>query len=137
MDAADLIPLAIIAVIVVIWVVMRRKAPGLIGLDEDRSRQRLDHVRLEPCRACGRGFMEQYFRRWRYFFSFGFTPAFIYLIGRPDEYRCTSCGSISGEERNGRRITRISLSQNVPAAFILSFISLMLLGGAIILIIDT
>jgi hypothetical protein len=137
MDAADLIPLAIIAVIVIVWIVMRRKAPDLIGLDEDRSRQRLDHVRLEPCRVCGKGFMEPYFRWWRYFFSFGFTPAFIYVVGQPDEYRCTSCGSTSGEQRDGRRLTRISLSQNLPVAYVVSQVAMLVIGGAIILIVAT
>ena len=137
MDAIDLIPLAFIAVIVIVWINMRRRAPHLIGLGKDRNRQKLDHVRLESCQVCGDGFMEPYFRWWRYFFSFGISPAFIYVLGQPDEYRCTGCGNTSRERRSQRRTTRISLSQNLPIAYVVSQIAILVLGAAIVLFIVT
>ena len=133
----EIIPFAMIAVILLIWLFIRTRKPDLKGLDTGRMRFRLDHVELERCHICGDGFMEPRFRWWRFFFCFGFFPFFIYVLGQPDEYRCTSCGHASETGNRQGIATRISLSQTLPAAYVVAQIVMLILAGAVLIMMLT
>ena len=135
MDVPELIILGWIAIVVVVWLIIRRKRPGTVGLDNDRNKQKLDGMRLAQCQLCNQGVMEPKFLWWRYFFTLWIPLGRVYVIGRPDEYRSTACNHVENPERKGGIITRVSLSQHFPLAFVVSQIVLFVLWFFILVLV--
>ena len=107
-----------IILVLVVWIFIRIKKPNLFGLTKNINEQRLDKVRLEVCSVCKKGVLEPKFAWWRYFFGIGIPPIF-YVVGSPNEYRCTNCNQVVHHFKKGI-ITRISLAHKLPIIVIIA-----------------
>ncbi|MHC5037867.1 MAG: hypothetical protein ACYTHM_11180 [Planctomycetota bacterium] len=97
----------------------------------------LDGVRKFKCPFCDERSMEPWFPWWRYFFNVSLPPAFIYVMGRPVEYRCANCNQATKTlgYRRPPALTRISLRHSLPRGFIIAFVVQFLLALLILVLV--
>ena len=107
-------PLAWVALGTAAWLIIRRKRPEWIGLGSDFNKQKIDGVKYEPCPECKDGRLEPIFHSLKKRNTISIPPGLIYVVGTPDEYRCTRCGYTAPGNSFPRRFTRISLAQRLP-----------------------
>lgn len=116
MHTPEIIIILWIFVVLGVWYYIRRKKPGLIGLDKYLNKQRLDGVKFSSCPECKVGYLEPKFKWWQYTFLIS-TPIGFLLIGKPYEYNCTNCEFIKdGSDKKGI-LTRLSLSHKLSKPF--------------------
>lgn len=127
---SDIFALCWIAIVVVIWLLIRRYRPEILGIGKNFNDQRIDGVRHRTCPGCNEGLLEpQFYKRKR---MIGIPPGFIYVVGHPDEYICSKCKhKIRGSEFGGK-FTRISLAS--PLSKISAAKTILLFIGALIVI---
>ena len=135
MHIAEILILVWIVIAVAIWLIIRKKKPYWLGLGKSRNLQKIDGVQLEKCPKCNEGDLESVFKWWRYFFSIGLPPGFIYLFGKPDKYKCLKCYDESPAKPGFKLLTRISLVHRLPKMFVIAFITQFIVGAAIVVII--
>ena len=98
-----------------IWLIIRKKRPEWIGLGSDFNKQKIDGVKYDPCQKCGVGRLAPIFHSFEKRHTITIPPGLVYVIGSPDEYKCTNCGYIAKGNQFPRRFTRISLAHRLPA----------------------
>lgn len=116
MPIADILIIVWIIIVLFIWRYLRKKKSGLIGLDKNLNKQRLDGVNFSKCPNCNDGYLEPKFKWWQYTFLIS-TPIGFLLIGKPYEYNCNSCAFIkNGRDKKGI-FTRLSLTHKLSKPF--------------------
>jgi len=116
MLSPDLLIILWIIFVVAIWILIRRKKPGLLGLGRNPNKQRLDSVKFSVCPNCNHGFLEPKFKWWQYSLLIS-TPIGFILIGKPYEYECTSCHFIKDSSHEKGIFTRLSLAHKLSKPF--------------------
>jgi hypothetical protein len=116
MLAPDLLIILWIIFVVVIWIFIRRKKPGLLGLGRKPNKQRLDSVKFASCPNCNHGFLEPKFKWWQHSLLIS-TPIGFLLIGKPYEYECTSCNFKKDGSHEKGIFTRLSLAHKLSKPF--------------------
>jgi hypothetical protein len=116
MPIPEIIIIIWIIIVLIVWRYVRRKKPGLIGLDKNLNKQKLDGVKFSKCPECGNGYLEPKFKWWQYTLFIS-TPIGFLLIGKPYEYYCNSCTYVKdGSDKKGF-LTRLSLSHKLTKPF--------------------
>lgn len=72
----------------------------------------------EECRKCSKGVLVPKFRWWRYLFMLILPPAIVFVIGRPDSYRCNQCNGEIVTKKEGPPLTRVYLTHELPPAYV-------------------
>ena len=116
MFSSELFIILWIIFVVAIWIFIRRKKPGFIGLGKNPNKQRLDRVKFSSCPNCNHGFLEPKFKWWQYSFLIS-TPFGFILIGKPYEYECTNCNFIKDNRHEKGIFTRLSLTHKLSKPF--------------------
>jgi hypothetical protein len=107
-------PLLWVAFCTAAWLIIRRKRPEWIGLGTDFNKQKIDGVRYESCPKCTDGRLQPIFHSLEKRNTITIPPGLIYVVGTPDEYKCTHCGYAAPRNLFKRRFTRISLAHRLP-----------------------
>jgi len=97
-----------------VWLIIRKKRPEWIGLGNDFNKQKINGVKYEPCSKCGVGRLEPIFHSFEKRHTIIIPSGLIYVVGSPDEYKCTNCDYIAQGDLFPRRFTRISLAHRLP-----------------------
>lgn len=121
MNLFDIGLLIWIGVVVIIWLIIRRLRPDLLGLGDDFNKQAIDGVKLSPCSLCHVGQLAPYFKDIEKRKGIGIPPGLFYIAGAPDEYRCTTCDYRTQEVKK-KKYTRISLAYPLPKGYVVKFI---------------
>ena len=116
MQTPEILIIIWIIIVLIIWRYVKRKKPGLIGLDKNLNKQKLDGVKFSKCPECNGGYLEPKFKWWQYTFLIS-TPIGFLLIGKPYQYNCTSCAYIKTGSDKKSFLTRLFLSHKLSKPF--------------------
>jgi len=112
---------AYILLFCVAWIIFRKKP--VIKID----------TALPKCKRCKEGNLHSTFSWWRLLFTVWLPPGFVFVLGNPETYVCSSCGDISSYEGSRKCFTRISLSNHIPITF--AILQIALIVCAIVLVV--
>jgi len=107
---------------VIIWILLRKHKPELLGLHKDINKQKIDGVKLKHCTKCLKGFLEPQFSWWRYFFGILLPFGIVYIIGKPNSFLCNECGNRESGALQESFFTRISLTHRLKKPFFITFV---------------
>ena len=120
-----------IVICVVLWGYLRRKHPGILGIDKKQICQRLDNADIVSCPKCKNGFLEPQFTWWRYCFGILIPPTSVFILGNPNSFLCNSCGYAEKHRGDKKVFTKINLSYRLRGAFFTAFLINCLIAGFI------